>query len=187
MKGPAFDQIVEAIGEKRYKHILRVTELAEMLAKIHGVDVEKAKTAALFHDICKFKDKDRLWQEARRLQLKDLDSFKAFPQVLHAYVAAEAARVDYGIDDEEILRAIRYHTTGTENMSPVEEVVFLADYLEPMRNFDGVEDLRKKAEADLTEAMAASVQGNLLFLIERGTTIHLDTVRCYNDYMEKLR
>ena len=147
--------------------------------------MEKARTAALFHDICKYKDNARLWKEAERLNVKDLDSFKAFPQVLHAYVAAEAARVDYGIEDEEILRAIRYHTTGTENMSPVEEVVFLADYLEPMRNFDGVDDLRKKAEADLKEAMAASLQGNLLFLIKQGTAVHLDTVRCYNDYMEK--
>lgn len=185
MKAPAFDQIVDAIGEKRYKHILRVTETAEKLAKIHGVDVEKARTAALFHDICKYKDNARLWKEAERLNVKDLGSFKAFPQVLHAYVAAEAARVDYGIEDEEILRAIRYHTTGTENMSPVEEVVFLADYLEPMRNFDGVDELRKKAEADLKEAMAASLQGNLLFLIKQGTAVHLDTVRCYNDYMEK--
>lgn len=185
MKAPAFDQIVDAIGEKRYKHILRVTETAEKLAKIHGVDVEKARTAALFHDICKYKDNARLWKEAERLNVKDLESFKAFPQVLHAYVAAEAARVDYGIEDEEILRAIRYHTTGTENMSPVEEVVFLADYLEPMRNFEGVDDLRKKAEADLKEAMAASLQGNLLFLIKQGTAVHLDTVRCYNDYMEK--
>ena len=126
-----------------------------------------------------------MWKEAERLNVKDLDSFKAFPQVLHAYVAAEAARVDYGIEDEEILRAIRYHTTGTENMSPVEEVVFLADYLEPMRNFDGVDELRKKAEVDLKEAMAASLQGNLLFLIKQGTAVHLDTVRCYNDYMEK--
>lgn len=185
MKAPAFDQIVDAIGEKRYKHILRVTETAEKLAKIHGVDVEKARTAALFHDICKYRDNARLWKEAERLNVKDLEIFKAFPQVLHAYVAAEAARVDYGIEDEEILRAIRYHTTGTENMSPVEEVVFLADYLEPMRNFDGVDDLRKKAEADLKEAMAASLQGNLLFLIKQGTAVHLDTVRCYNDYMEK--
>lgn len=185
MKAPAFDQIVDAIGEKRYKHILRVTETAEKLAKIHGVDVEKARTAALFHDICKYRDDARLWKEAERLKVKDLESFKAFPQVLHAYVAAEAARVDYGIEDEEILRAIRYHTTGTGNMSPVEEVVFLADYLEPMRNFDGVDDLRKKAEVDLKEAMAASLQGNLLFLIKQGTAVHLDTVRCYNDYMEK--
>ena len=185
MKEPAFDQIVDAIGEKRYKHILRVTETAEKLAIIHGVDVEKAHTAALFHDICKFKDKDRLWKEAERLEVRDLDSFKAFPQILHAYVAAEAARIDYGIENEEILRAIRYHTTGTEHMSPVEEVVFLADYLEPMRNFDGVDVLRKKAEGDLKEAMAASVQSNLLYLIKQGSTVHLDTVRCYNDYMEK--
>lgn len=187
MKEPAFEEIVDAIGEKRYKHILRVAETAEKLAKIHGVNVEKVKTAALFHDTCKYKDTDRLWEEARRLKVEDLESFKAFPQVLHAYVAAQAAKIDYGIEDEEILRAIRYHTTGTCHMSPVEEVVFLADYLEPMRNFDGVDDLRKKAEADLSEAMAASVQGNLLFLIQRGGPVCLDTIRCYNDYMEKKR
>ena len=187
MKEPAFDQIVDAIGEKRYKHILRVTETAEKLAKIHDVNVEKVRIAALFHDICKFKDKNCLWKEAERLGVGDMDSFKAFPQILHAYVAAEAARIDYGIGDEEILRAIRFHTTGKEHMSPVEEVVFLADYLEPMRNFDGVDALRKKAKADLTDAMAASVQGNLLFLIKQGTAVHLDTVRCYNDYMEKCR
>ncbi|MDY3118556.1 MAG: bis(5'-nucleosyl)-tetraphosphatase (symmetrical) YqeK [Peptoniphilus sp.] len=186
MKKPVFDGIVEKIGEKRYKHILRVAETAVALAKEHDLDIEKAETAALFHDICKYKDADLLWKEAERLKVEHLDRFKAFPQVLHGYVAEQVAKIDYGITDEEVLRAIRYHTTGIDHMSPLEEVIFLADYLEPMRDFDGVDRLREMAKDDLDKAMAASVQNNLLFLVQRGGPIFPDTVRCYNDYMERI-
>ncbi|MDD7363692.1 MAG: bis(5'-nucleosyl)-tetraphosphatase (symmetrical) YqeK [Peptoniphilus sp.] len=183
MKKPDFDKIVDLIGEKRYKHILRVVDTAADLANRHGVDVEKAETAALFHDIYKYKDEALLWDEAKRLGVESLEKFEAFPQILHAYVAAESARVDYGIDDEEILDAIRYHTTGIDHMSKVAEVVFLADYLEPMRNFDGVEALREEAKRDLTGGMRASICQNLQYLVESKHPIFLDTVRCYNDYI----
>lgn len=182
MKKPNFDVIVDLIGEKRYKHILRVEEMAKELAKCHSIDVDKAAMAALFHDICKYKDERLLWQEAERLEIKNLQEYQLYTQILHAYVAAEMAKKDYGIDDEDILNAIRYHTTGREAMSKLEKIVFLADYLEPMRDFIGVERLRLLAKHNLDAAMAASVAQNLKYLVNKKKRIHLDTVRCYNDY-----
>lgn len=183
VKQPDLEKVVERIGEKRYQHILRVVDTAEDLAKRHGVDVDKVKLAAQFHDFYKYKEDDLLLKEARRLGLADDPMLRAFPQILHAHVAAEAARLDYGIEDEEILEAIRYHTTGIDHMSKVAEVVFLADYLEPMRNFDGVEALRIAAKRDLNEGMCASISSNLRYLIETGRKISPDSIRCYNDYI----
>ena len=85
---------------------MRVLETARHLAERHGVDIEKAETAAMFHDICKYRDDELLWQEAKRLNIQNLEDFKAFPQVLHAFVAAESAKIDYGMEDEEILDKI---------------------------------------------------------------------------------
>lgn len=183
MKAIDWNEIASRVGDKRYQHIQRVVETARHLAERHGVDVKKAETAAMFHDICKYRDDALLWQEAKRLNIQDLEKFKAFPQILHAYVAAESARVDYGVVDDDILNAIRYHTTGIDSMGPVAEVVFLADYLEPMRNFEGVEDLRKAADESLERGMRESVAQNLGYLIHSEKTICLDSIRCYNYYI----
>ena len=103
MKAIDWNTIASRVGDKRYKHIMRVVETARHLAERHGVDIEKAETAAMFHDICKYRDDELLWQEAKRLTIQNLEDFKAFPQVLHAFLAAESAKIDYGIEDEEIL------------------------------------------------------------------------------------
>ena len=185
MKAKAIDwnEIAGRVGEKRYKHIWRVVDTARELAERHGVDIEKAETASMFHDICKYRDDELLWEEAKRLNIQNLERFKAFPQILHAYVAAESAKVDYGIDDEEILDAIRYHTTGIDSMSSVAEVVFLADYLEPMRNFEGVDDLRQAAEESLERGMRESIAQNIEYLVRSRKAICPDSIRCYNDYI----
>ena len=183
MKAIDWNAIASRVGDKRYKHIMRVVETARHLAERHGVDIEKAETAAMFHDICKYRDDELLWQEAKRLNIQNLEDFKAFPQVLHAFLAAESAKIDYGIEDEEILDAIRYHTTGIDSMSPVAEVVFLADYLEPMRNFDGVDDLRQAAEESLEKGMRESIVQNITYLIRSRKAICPDSIRCYNHYI----
>ncbi|VEJ35387.1 putative nicotinate-nucleotide adenylyltransferase [Aedoeadaptatus ivorii] len=186
MKTPNFKKIESDIGEKRYLHTLRVTKTAEELAEIHGVNGEKVRIAARLHDACKYPDAAAIRDRARALNMKEDDVFKDFPQILHAYVAATWAQKELGITDPEILDAIRYHTTGRADMRPLEEIVFLADYLEPMRNFEGVEALRALAKKDLTQAMAASVAQNLKYLLEKRIPVHLDTVRCYNYYIGQI-
>lgn len=106
------------------------------------------------------------------------------PQIIHSYLGALFAREFYGIDDEDILNAITYHTTGRANMSDLEKIIFLADYIEPMRNFDGVEKARELASKDLDAAMYFALNNTLKFLVERDSYIVLETIIARNFYKE---
>jgi predicted HD superfamily hydrolase involved in NAD metabolism len=85
------------------------------------------------------------------------------------------------VTDPEILQAVRYHTTGRAGMSLLEKVVCVADYIEPNRNFPGVEDIRSLAEQDLNEALAVALGGTIRFLIEQRKTVYPLTLIAYND------
>ena len=106
------------------------------------------------------------------------------PQIIHSYLGALFAREFYGIDDEDILNAITYHTTGRANMSDLEKIIFLADYIEPLRNFDGVERARELANKDLDAAMYFALNNTLKFLVERDNYIVVETVLARNYYKE---
>ena len=150
-------EIRDRIGEKRFLHTLRVRDTAIELAKIHNVDLESAEVAGFLHDCA---------------------------QIIHSYLGALYARELYGIEDEDILNAITYHTTGRANMSDLEKIIFLADYIEPMRNFDGVERARHLAKKDLDAAMYFALNNTLKFLVEHDTYIVPTTVIARNYYKE---
>lgn len=177
-------EIRERIGEKRFLHTIRVKDTAINLAKIHGVDEEKAEVAGFLHDCAKIKDKEELIKTAKENKLLLTKDMLKAPQIIHSYLGALFAREFYGIDDEDILNAITYHTTGRANMSDLEKIIFLADYIEPMRNFDGVEKARELANKDLDAAMYFALNNTLKFLVERDSYIVLETIIARNFYKE---
>ncbi len=170
----------ETIGEKRYAHTERVEEMAVRLASRHGVDVEKARIAAHYHDCMKIKDRDLLFQKAEELGLSLTDELKRSPELIHAPLGALAAEKFYGVTDEEILTAIAEHTTGSATMSSLSKVLYLADMVEEGRTFPGVEKIREAAFRDLDEAMRLGLSHTLRFLLDKSLPIALDSVRCYN-------
>ena len=99
---------------------------------------------------------------------------------MHAPLGAEIASKEYGVDDVEILDSIRFHTTGRENMGILEKVIFLADYIEPGRNFPGVEEIREQAFEDIDSAMTMALDKSLKFVISKGALIHPLTVKARN-------
>ncbi|MGA9173830.1 MAG: bis(5'-nucleosyl)-tetraphosphatase (symmetrical) YqeK [Thermoactinomyces sp.] len=174
----------EQLPQQRWEHTLRVTETAIGLAKRFKADERKAEVAAILHDYCKFWPDEELvrWIEERGLP-EDLLQFNK--ELWHAPVGAEVAEVRFGIRDEDILNAIRYHTSGRPQMSLLEKIIFLADYIEPGRRFPGVDEVRRMAESDLDRALLAALDNTIVFLIERRQKVYPLTLHARNDMLEQ--
>ena len=102
-------------------------------------------------------------------------------------MGAILARTTYGIDDIEVLNAIKYHTTGRRNMTMLEKIVFIADYIEPSRRFDGVEATRKQAFRDIDQAVYEALENTMKHLLEKKSFIDMDTLDARNDLLLKLK
>lgn len=136
--GYSREALIEAVSDqmpdKRWKHTLGVMESSVKLAQRYGADPERAETAAILHDVAKYWPVERMREIIEQNGLST-ELLKYDKQLWHAEVGAFAAEHDYGITDIEVLDAIRYHTSGRENMSLLEKIVCLADYIEPGRDF----------------------------------------------------
>jgi predicted HD superfamily hydrolase involved in NAD metabolism len=167
------------LTDHRYTHTLGVVETADKLALRFGADREKAELAAIFHDYAKFRDKDemkRLVQE----KLTDKSCLGYGDELLHAPCGAYFVEHEVGLADQEVLNAIRYHTTGRPNMTLLEKIIFLADYIEPGRQFKGVEEVRILAKQDLNEAIIQALANTIAFLMKRRQLVFPDTLATYN-------
>ncbi|AMA72304.1 MULTISPECIES: bis(5'-nucleosyl)-tetraphosphatase (symmetrical) YqeK [Aneurinibacillus] len=182
------EQLLEAVRgqmtKHRYEHTLGVMETAVRLAEKYGADKTKAETAAILHDYCKFWSEENMRKIIETTPHIPKDLLEHDKELWHAHVGAEAVRRDLGIEDEEILNAIRYHTSGRENMTLLEKVVCLADYIEPGRQFPGVEELRQVAEEDLDRALAKALGGTIAFLVNREKRIYPLTVLARNSLIK---
>ena len=160
----------------RYAHVLRVARMAERLARAHGADPLSARTAGMLHDLARLYPADRLLRECAERGLA-IDAFeRAHPVVLHARLGAELARERFGVDDPEVLSAIRKHTLADAVMSPLDKVVYLADGLEPGRDFADRAALAALAFADLDGALRAVVASSIAYLLERGLAVAPQTL-----------
>ena len=161
-------RVREHLGqEHRYAHCVRVARMAERLARIHGADPRKARIAGMLHDLARLYSADRLLRECEERGI-DVDDFsREHPVVLHAPLSARLAAEEFGVNDPEILSAIEKHTLGAAAMSALDCVLYLADGLEPGRQYDGREELARLAERDLGAAMHATIRSSLRYLTGR--------------------
>jgi len=165
---------------KRFQHVLGVVDAAAMLADRFGCDREKAMLAAALHDIAKCETKERLHELMITAGLpQELLSYQV--ELWHAPVGAYITQAELSVIDPDILTAIRFHTTGRANMSLLEKVVFLADYIELGRTTPRVEECRQLAEANLDQAMIFAYQRTIEHLLQQQMAIHPDTILGYND------
>lgn len=169
------------VGKKRYEHILRVVDMSERLALKHNLDVGKAKKAAFFHDCAKCRNMSDIFKLAEEVGFHIPKELLEFPQIIHAHLGAYLAKNRYNIHDQEILDAIAHHTTACKNMSKIEEVVYLADYLEVERDFPNIKEYRKMAFKDLDKAMYISIENNIRFLLDKKKKIAFDTIDSWNE------
>lgn len=150
--------------EHRYEHCVRVARMAENLARIHGADPEKARDAGMLHDLARLYSNERLLAECEQRGLPIGDFERAHPVVLHAPLSAELARADFGVTDPEVLSAIAKHTLAAGEMSVLDCVLYLADGLEPGRDYPERAPLAEMAGRDLSGAMRATIESSLRYL-----------------------
>ena len=171
----------ERLTEKRYIHSLNVADSAKELAIIYGADAEKAYTAGLVHDACK--DMPAGLQLSYLLENKvpltelELNT----PKLYHSICGRAFVEKEFGITDEDILNAVRYHTTGREGMSLLEKIIFIADFISVERDYNGVDVMRQKAVRSLEEAIVEGLSFTIKDLIDAGRVVHPDTIGAYNE------
>ena len=160
------------LSEKRYGHTLRVARTAEELARAHGLDEDRARLAALLHDAARETGPEEFLGIAEEWGIPVGESERESPKLLHGPVAAELAERELGIKDEEVLEAIRTHTTGRPGMGPLALVLYVADKIEPARDYPSVGRLRELARKDLHGAAAEALRRAIAHNEERGRDSH---------------
>lgn len=178
-----YEQIKETLektlSKRRYKHSLGVAEEAKRLAGLYGADEEKAYLAGLLHDCAKEADNPIKRCEELGVPLDDI--MRSSAGLIHGPLGAEIARLEFGIADEEIQGAIRWHTVGKADMTILEKIIYIADMTEPNRDFNGVDKLRGTVDKDINEAILISIEEQLKRLSKTRRTIHPNTVCMWND------
>jgi ribosome silencing factor RsfS/YbeB/iojap len=154
--------------DARYAHSVRVARCAEILARHYGADTAKARVAGLLHDLARLYAPARLLDECARRGIAIGEAERRRPVLLHAALSAELARERFGVSDPDVLSAIAKHTLGDEEMSPLDCAVFLADSLEPGREFPEREALWHLARSDMRDAMRATLAAGAAYLRGKG-------------------
>ncbi len=171
------------LDKARYVHTLGVMYTAASLAMCHGEDLERTMTAGLLHDCAKCIPNDEKVQLCRKYGLKISKVEMKNPHLLHAKLGACLARDKYGIKDEKILSAIYWHTTGKPEMTLLEKIIFVADYIEPGRSkAPNLTEIRKKAFSNLDKAVLMTLKDTLAYLKEEKACLDNQTVVAYNYY-----
>ncbi|MGM8364645.1 bis(5'-nucleosyl)-tetraphosphatase (symmetrical) YqeK [Virgibacillus sp. W0181] len=184
-KADIISRIKPQMTNERFNHTLRVARTANELAHIYDACAHKVELAALFHDYAKCWETTTLknYIKENHLPIRLLDYHK---ELWHGPIAAHLIQHNFNIEDEDILNAIRYHTTGRAHMSNLELVLFVADYIEPGRHFPGVEEVREAALKDLRYSAWLVVRNTIEFLFKNKATIYPDTFYAYNDLTKKM-
>ncbi|SMP49566.1 bis(5'-nucleosyl)-tetraphosphatase (symmetrical) YqeK [Anoxynatronum buryatiense] len=170
----------------RFQHTMGVRTAALRLADQYGADRDKTAMAALFHDYAKGFSKKELLQTVQRYHLQPDSLMIQAHQILHGSVAAAIALNEFGIDDDEILKAIEFHTTGRKNMGIIEKIIYLADFIEEGRDYSGVVFLRELAYRELDLAVYQALTNTMIYVLETGKLLHPNTVEARNHILNEL-
>ncbi|NLK91010.1 MAG: HD domain-containing protein [Clostridiales bacterium] len=173
-------RLKQDMSPQRYKHTQGVVDTAVYLANKYGADKDAAYMAALLHDYAKDFSKEQVKEYISRNGLTVDDIMLNVHQLLHGKIAAHIAREQFNIHDEDVLNAIEYHTTGRKKMSKLEKIIYLADFIEPGRNYAGVEELREVAEQDLNKAVLLALNNTIKYVISMEKLLHTNTIEARN-------
>ncbi len=162
----------ERLSEKRYGHTVRVADTAECLARKHGLDPVRTRLAALLHDAARETEPDEFLRLTKEWNLSVGEPERQSAKLLHGPVAAELARRELGVANEEVLEAIRVHTVGEAGMGPLALALYVADKIEPARDYPSVDRLRRLAHEDLRQAATEALRRVVAYNEGRGRPVH---------------
>ena len=174
------------MGNSRFLHAISTEKTAMSLAYTYNVSVEEAQIAGILHDITKENDTQKQLKICENYNVAIDEMEKISKTLLHSITAAAIARYELGITNENIINAIRYHTTGRRNMQTLEKIVYIADYIEPLRDFDNRE-LTKTAHVNLDKAVYQALSTTIEKNINLGKKLHknsleaLDSLKLINN------
>lgn len=175
------EQAHAMLKPQRIPHVCGVEEEARRLARRWGTDEEKAAEAGILHDITKKLDLNQQLLLCEKYGIMTDELERTNEKLLHAKTGAAVAREEFGVCDE-VYEAIKWHTTGRPDMSMPEKILYMADYIEPTRDFDGVERLRALAYEDIDAAMEAGLRMSLEDIISRGQPTHKNSAAALEWY-----
>lgn len=174
-------KLKKELDAQRYIHTLGVEETARQMALLFGEDAQKAALAGLLHDCAKCMTLTQMVKAAKGVPLDPV--MKDSKALMHAVAGMCVARNVYGVDDEEVLGAIRWHTTGHAGMTRLEKIIYLADMIEPSRKpYPGLEEIRALCWKDLDLAMHTALSMSLEHVVSQGKTLHPDTLAALREY-----
>lgn len=175
--------IKRKLDADRYEHTIGVSYMAIALAMRYDYDIQKAEIAGLLHDCAKCIPDETKLSKCLKYHITVSDVEKAKPYLLHAKLGAFLAMNKYRVDDKEIINAILYHTTGRPAMSTIEKIIYVADYIEPMRNkAPNLEEIRRTAFVDLDVSMYLILADTMAYLEKSPGQIDIMTEKAYEYY-----
>ncbi|MBJ8326431.1 bis(5'-nucleosyl)-tetraphosphatase (symmetrical) YqeK [Streptococcus pacificus] len=183
------DQLIkkleQVVTKERLMHMIGVEETCIHLALLNDYDTEKAGLAGLLHDYAKNLSDAEFLRLIKDYQLDE--TLKQWNNnIWHGFVGIYKIQEDLGLTDKGILQAIKYHTTGSSQMSLLDKIVYVADYIEPNRDFPGVDEARNIAEVSLDKAVAYETAQTISYLVKKRLPIHPQTLQTYNAYVHHL-
>ena len=158
-------------------------EIAQELAKRYGEDEQKAYIAGILHDICKNMQPEEQLQWMKKSAIILDENLLEQPPVWHGFAGAEYIRQQLGIEDEDIINAVRYHTVARAGMSRLEQIVYLADLTSSERDYPDVERMRRLSDRSLREGMREALVFAVSNQAQRHAPLCLDTCKAYNEYL----
>lgn len=178
-------KLKQNMSEKRYLHSMGVAYTAASLAMRYSADVDQAMLAGWLHDCGKENDEEKLYQICLANQIEVTEDEKSNLQLLHGKVGALFAQTKYGVFDDEVLSAIRYHITGRPEMSILEKIVFVADFIEPSRtqkSKPSLEVMRRVAFENLDKSIVLITKDVIDYLKQSNASIDKESIKTYEYY-----
>lgn len=187
MKTPDWEfienRLKKDLTDNRYRHTLGVTYTATALAMCYGADIQKARLAGLLHDCAKCIPNAEKISICKKEKIKVTDFELEHPVLLHAKLGAFVARTKYKVKDEDVLNAIIWHTTGKPEMTLLEKIVFIADYIEPNRDkAPHLDEIRRLAFSDLDLCVYEIMKDTIEYLQKNPKSMDTMTLSAYNYY-----
>lgn len=179
------ENIKTRLSEHRYMHSIGVMEKAGELAEYYGLDINKARVIGLAHDIAKQMSKEETKEYVKEYGI-ELDEIEILnTSLIHAKIGADICKREYDFD-EQMVNAVKYHTTGNPKMDLMAKIIFMADKIEENRNYIGIERRRELTLKDIDRAIIETIDYTTQYCIEKNELIHPNSINTRN-YLLKVK